>query len=147
MANTGFYSGIEIKGLEEIERKLQGLEERVRRKYARKALVDAANIVRDEARLRVRKAPVPTRAKYGHISEHIETKAWIKAYRANSTVGVDWQTSSYGHLLEFGHRTKTGETRKFPFMRPAFDAKAEEALELLITTLRNAVEKEASNGS
>ena len=148
MANSGYYSGIEIKGLDEINRKLQGLPERVRRKHVRKSLEDAANIVRNEARRRAKKALVPTRPDLGHMADHIESKVWVTLYRANATVGVDWQTHSYGHLVEFGHKLPGGgETKKQPFMRPAFDNKSREALDRLLTDLRDAVEKEASNGS
>lgn len=148
MANAGWYQGIEIKGLDEIERRLQALPEKVRRKHVRKVLGDAANLVRDEARLIVRRAPVPTRPKLGPIAEHIETKVWVNYNRANATVGVDWTTHSYGHLLEFGHKLPGGErTREFAFMKPAFENKADEALNQMLTDLRDAVEKEADNGS
>jgi HK97 gp10 family phage protein len=141
-------SGIEIQGLDEINRKLQSLPEKLRRKYVRESLLAAANIVRDEARRRAKKALVPTRPDLGHMADHIESKVWVTLYRANATVGVDWVTHSYGHLVEFGHKLPGGgETKKQPFMRPAFDNKSREALDRLLTDLRDAVEKEASNGS
>lgn len=139
---------IEIKGLNEINRKLQALPEKIRRKYVRKTLGDAADIVRDEARRKAKRAPVPTRPDLGHMADHIESKVWVGERRANSAVGVDWATHSYGHLLEFGHKLPGGgETKKQPFMRPAFDAKASVALDKMLTELRDAVEKEAGNGS
>jgi len=141
-------SGIEIQGLDEINRKLQALPEKLRRKHVRRSLLSAANIVRDEARRRAKKALVPTRPDLGHMADHIESKAWVTMYKANATVGVDWPGRSYGHLMEFGHKLPGGgETKKQPFMRPAYDTKAETALNQLVTDLRDAVEKEASNGS
>jgi len=140
-------SGIEIQGLDEINRKLQALPEKLRRKHVRKSLLSAANIVRDEARRKAKKAPVPTRPDLGHMADHIETKVWVTLRKANSTVGVDWPGRSYGHLLEFGHKLPGGgETKRQPFMRPAFDSKSDTALNKLVTDLRDAVEKEASNG-
>lgn len=148
MANEGYYGGIEIKGLDEIERRLQALPEKIRRKHIRRVLTDSATIVRDEAKLRARRAPIPTRPELGHLADHIELKVWVTLYRANATVGVDWQTHSYGHLIEFGHKVKGQRmSKKHPFMRPAFDNKAEEALNKMVTDLRDAVEKEAGNGS
>lgn len=144
MANEGYYGGIEIKGLDEIERRLQALPEKIRRKHIRRVLTDSATIVRDEAKLRARRAPIPTRPELGHLADHIELKVWVTLYRANATVGVDWQTHSYGHLIEFGHKVKGQRmSKKYPFMRPAFDSKSDEALDKMITDFRDAVEKEA----
>lgn len=147
---TGYYQGFEIQGLDEIERKLQGLEEAVRRKYIRKALEEGAEHVRAEAARTVKKAEGgPTHPKHGHLANNgVVAKVWVKAQRSNATVGVNWQTHSYGHLIEFGHKLPNGkETIKQPFMRTAYENKKQQALDEILTQLRDAVLKEVANGS
>jgi len=144
--NPGYYSGIEFKGLDEIERKLKLLPEAVKRKYARNAMKTGAEIVRDRAAQLARRAIPTTRPEFGPIADNIVVKMLSRASLIVATVGINWLTHSYGHLIEFGHDTKHGKTKAYPFMRPAFDEKAEAALDKILTDLRDAVEIEVSNG-
>ena len=149
MANRGFYEGIQITGMDDVVKKLQGLESKIVKKHVRKALKAGAGRVQAEAKRIVRRAePGPTRPKYGHLADKgIVIKPLNKAHLSVATVGVNWQTHSYGHLLEFGHKTPRGkETEKLPFMRTAYESEKDKALDDILTTLRDAVEKEISDG-
>lgn len=141
---------IQIKGLDEIEKRLQQLPEKLRRKSIGRALKDGTQLIVDEARIKAQKydaSPV-THPKAGHLSDAIASKVNIFSDKAIARVGVDYTKVKHGHLVEFGtHPHKIGKrkhpgAKKQPFMRPAFDAKGDDSLDSIITDLAKAVEKE-----
>ena len=73
----------------------------------------------------------------------------VGAGKSSGRVGVDHKKVKHGHMVEFGTRPhRVGKfhhpgARKQPFMRPAFDYKGDKALDIMITQLAEAVEKEA----
>ena len=144
------FENLEIKGLDEIERRLQRLPEKLRRKSIKKVMTDSAETIRSEAARRCRKNPKgPTWPKTGHLADAVAQKVSVKAEKSTAKIGIDYSKAHHGHLVEFGHRIvvhkkDTGKrTRKFPFMRPAFDSKGDEALDTLLDGLKKAVEAEA----
>lgn len=151
---------VDIKGLAEIERRLRELPEKVRRKHVRKSLKDATEIVRSDAQ---RRAPREDMTMdmwdyiYGvdtgpHLKDNITSKVTVGANGASGKVGIDYKKVHHGHLVEFGTKPhRIGKfshpgAKKHPFMRPAFDARGDEAVEVITTQLRDAVEKEAQYG-
>jgi HK97 gp10 family phage protein len=147
---------IKITGLDEIEKRLQQLPEKLRRKAIRQALKDGTEIVRAEAAM---KAPRrrPGRGWMGfverddgpHLRDNITSKVSVTNKGATGRVGVDYKKVKHGHLVEFGTKPhRIGKlhhpgARKQPFMRPAFDGKGDEAVNTIITQLAQAVEREA----
>jgi HK97 gp10 family phage protein len=155
---------VEVKGLDEIEKRLQALPEKLRRKAIRQALTDGANIIVEQAKAICHKAPEPTHPNAGHLADAINSRITVGERGASARVGIDYKKVKHGHLVEFGTKAHgTGKPRivyipgtgfrrvsgkhpgstKHPFMRPAFDTKGDEAVNRITTDLAKAVEKEA----
>jgi HK97 gp10 family phage protein len=159
-----------IKGLHEIEMRLNALPEKVKRKHLRAAMNEAAEVIRAQAQANVSRiqrkkwikddflffmrAPDSSR----RLRNHVEKKVTIGKLGARARVGLDYKQVHHGHLVEFGTgphnifiKTKNGHyfkihhpgSKKQPFMRPAYDAKAGQATDLLVNRLMAAVEMEA----
>lgn len=176
MPDYSVYQGftVEIKGLDEIEKRLQALPEKIRRKYIRTALKEGSDLILEEARSKVKRSQVMRHPKAGHLADAIVSRISVGMNSASARVGVDYKKVSTGHLVEFGTKphqvglkVKSGPrkgqrriirfsdgtfrfaiseqhpgARKQPFMRPAYDAKGDEALNIMLTMLAQAVEKE-----
>ena len=149
---------IEFKGLDEVEMRLQALPEKVRRKTLRQALTQATEMIRAEAE---RRCPhrKPVRPGSGweafvdrdliHLHEAITSRVSVGKMSAFGRVGIDYKKVRHGHLVEFGTKPhmigklKHPGSDKQPFMRPAFDAKGDEAVRILVDALFQAVMTEA----
>lgn len=153
----------ELTGAAEFDAMLKELGPRVARSVASKALRRAANVIRDEARTR---APVKT----GELKRSIKVKS-RKARKTNErtvSVGVAGKEGPLAHIVEFGAaahpiQARPGkvlanpETREVfgvrvshpgsppqPFLRPAADTKAAEALDVMGRALGEGIEREAA---
>lgn len=133
---------VEIKGLDEIDRRLKALPEKLRRRAIRQALKDGTELVRAEAEKRVK------RSKYApHLYDNIASKISVTAKQAHGIVGISNKVA-HGHLLEFGTKPHmVGEVKhpggeKHPFMRPAYDSHGDAAVEQITSDLAKAVELE-----
>lgn len=146
---------ISIKGLDEIEKRLQALPEKLRRKHLRTALKDPLEMVRQQA---VAQCPQrkPGRGWQAFVSEgdehlrdNITSKISVGKTSAWGRVGVDYTKVRHGHLVEFGTKPhKIGKmqhpgARAHPFMRPAFDKTGSKVLDDILDYLAKAVEREA----
>lgn len=133
----------EIKGLQELQTKLEGLEAKVARKGIRQALRAGANVIRTAM---AANAPKDS----GFLEEHIDIKTRLKSdYLAGSAfIGPNgkivyprkpgWPSRTaalVARWLEFG----TSRMSKKPFMTQAFDTRKEEALEAITEKLRDAL--------
>lgn len=149
MANT---TSVQVRGLDEIERRLQQLPEKLRRRSIKTVLQEGLEIIANEARQRA-----PRRISHGweafvdrgtRLAEAIVTKLSVGAMKATGKVGIDYKKVSHGHLLEFGTKPhKIGKiqhpgNRPRPFMRPALDNKGEDSINHMTSQLAKAVEKE-----
>ncbi len=157
------FFNIDLEGLDRLEKKLQELPEKLRRKSLRQALKAGTNIVKDEAK---RLAPKAGRAIKDdflfflsgpdlpkHLRDHIVSQVTVTGDRAWGRVGIDYRQVRHGHLVEFGtsphpikikinNRTITVNhpgSRKQPFMRPAVENKGEEAVNTMANMLFDAV--------
>lgn len=137
----------EVKGLKELEAALDALPANVERNVARGALRAGANVLRDEAR---RLAPV----KSGLLQKFIRVvqrrgapgRLMVNVVAGGSGAGKPW----YARFLEYGTAPHRIEAKKggalfigghfvkgldhpgaapHPFMRPALDTKAKDAVE------------------
>jgi HK97 gp10 family phage protein len=146
--------------LKELERNLQRLPEKIRKKHVKAILSEAAELVRAEAARRV-----PTRKRTTgwlksleddprwpdnhRLKNNITKKVSVTSRRARAWVGIDYTKVGHGHLVEFGHKLiirgqSRGRVKPHPFMRPAIDAKSAEVLSIITDGLRRAVEREAN---
>lgn len=137
----------EIKGLRELDAGLAELPAAVRGKTLEAALMRAAKPILDEARSR---APVRQggakrigKGSKGRLPGFLRAslrRARKRASDASATVQIGpHRRAFYGMFQEFG----TSRQAARPFLRPAFDAKAQEALKLLRDALSAEIVKAA----
>lgn len=146
-------SSIKIHGLDEIERRLQKLPEKLRRKSLKEVLQKGLDLVADEARIRaprrgINKGWEAFIDRGTRLADAIVTKVSVTAKAAAGKVGIDTKKARHGHLLEFGTKPhKIGKrqhpgSKPRPFMRPAIDSKGDDSLNTMASKLVKAVEKE-----
>lgn len=131
---------VRVQGLGEIERKLKALVAQVTKPAVlEEALVAGGEVIAEEAR---RLVPVRTGTLRDSIvvaSGDLDASAvTLKHGLAKVQIGPD-ERGFYGHLVEFG----TYRSAAKPFMRPAFDAKKAEAMEIVTEHLSRAFEQAA----
>lgn len=116
---------IKVDGLSELKRKLDKLPEELRRYALNEAAKAGAQPIRDEAARLAPRASSPSHPELGHLADHIAVFEPTKtakgvSVRQGPAAGYYW-----GRYLEFG----TSKMPAQPFMRPAFDANKEAAVE------------------
>lgn len=125
---------MKVEGGDLLARKLQMLAEETAKEHMREATLAGAELVRVEAE---RLAPRRT----GTLANDIHAVV-AKQTKARVTVRVGpGKKGWYGHLVESGHAIvvkgqKVGDVPPKPFLRPAFDAKLEEAEQAAVDELR-----------
>lgn len=143
---------VEVEGLAEVMRRLGEFPQTVTRKALPKAARAAAKMLVDEAKKR---APVLTLTDPGRKipphppgflrdSIHISRNRWKKpgvvvSYSARTT-----RNAFYGDFFEFGFHHTGGKWIQHPFMRPALDARAQDAINIFVAELTKAVDKVGS---
>ena len=124
---------VHISGASQINSVLRRLPDRVQKQELQKSLRAGGNIIRDAAQAL---APVDT----GEGRDSIK----VTAVRGNSAkmvrLVVNTGKAFYLNFIEFGTR----HMRARPFMRPAFDETAGQALQKIGHTLGKGVEKQAA---
>lgn len=149
---------VEIKGLADLHRALQELPAKVEANVLRGGLRAAGKVIQEEAMARV---PVAS----GDLRDSIRVSARLQKKRGKveATVKAGSKKAWYAHLVEFGtaaHFIKPknrkslffawlakevvnhpGAKRK-PYMRPAFDGKAQSALQAMADYIRARLPKE-----
>jgi len=124
-----------IEGAKEMERLLHNLGPQVANKLGMSSLRAAAKPIVQEAR---RLVPKDT----GDLGRSITTKA-DRQRSGNDTrelkIGFKPPVSARAHFVEFG----TSKMAAKPFMRPALDSKAKEALDAMGKVLGVGIEREA----
>lgn len=133
-----------ISGMAELAKTLGGLAANVQRNALRKAVSSGAAIIRNEARAI---APVDTgemrrdvqmkreRTADSQIATYaVYVRSGKKSRLAGKARGVE-RDSFYWRFVEFG----TSKMAARPFMRPAFEAKKNEAAEMIRDTLRQRI--------
>ena len=150
-------SEIEVTGLAGLQALLDELPARVEGNVVRGGLRAAAKVVEAEAK---RLCPV---GKSGDLRESIRVSLRSKHGRISATVKAGNARAFYAHMVEFGtarHWIKPKNrkslfvagllreavdhpgAKKEPFMRPAIDGKANEAIDAMAAYLRERIPKE-----
>ncbi|HIH5871648.1 TPA: HK97-gp10 family putative phage morphogenesis protein [Proteus mirabilis] len=151
---------IKISGLPEIQRKMQDVARKVRKRSARKAMNAGASTLKKEIKNRVPilKEEVPHRRK-GTIKRNIrsktkvrrngqiKTRIWVKSLPGKKITAFKQATGKnaalnpndpfYWWFVEFG----TSKMPAQPFMRPGFEAKKETTAKVIVQTLKEEIEK------
>ena len=134
-----------VTGFAELRRALEELPDQIARKTLRKAVSSAAALVRDEAKSR---APVDT----GEMRRDIMVKkgrgdrfkavyeVFVRSGKKSRLAGKRrnvQRDSFYWRFVEFG----TSKMAARPFMRPAFEAKKDAAIDMVRDTIREGLPK------
>jgi len=126
-----------IEGAKEMERVLDLLGPQIARSLGQAAARAGAKIIVEEAK---RLVPVQT----GDLKESIVIKALPNRARGEDQAGVligfEKPTSRIAHLVEFG----TSNSAAQPFMRPAMDGKAPDALDAMGKSMAAGIKREAN---
>lgn len=155
---------VKVQGLKELGKKMQDLGRKTSNRIAAKAMRQGGIIVRDTARA---KAPVlaqnvPHR-KRGTLKKAITTRTKIrKGGKTETIIWVKKPTSGqisrfkgksgrsgaynpndpfYWRFVEFG----TSKMAARPFLRPAFEQSKQQAANVIISTLKTEIHKEANS--
>ena len=131
---------LDEKAMQRIRAELLGMTDKSVKSLQRKMWMKALEPIRTEAQYRAKKR---TGLLAANIEIQNETVNWSK-----SVTGKVVSTKPHSHLVEFGHRiighkpnktNKGKRTKAFPFMRPAFEAKAEDAVSVAVDHLQKAL--------
>ncbi len=125
---------MKVEGGDLLARKLQMLAEETAREHMREATLAGAELVRAEAE---RLAPRRTGTLASNIQKEVRKQTKV---RVEVRVGPG-KEAWYGRFVEEGHAIvvngqKVGDAPPTPFLRPAFDAKLEEAEQAAVDELR-----------
>jgi len=125
---------MKVEGGDKLARKLQMLAEEVAREHMRECALAGAEVIRAEIETT---APRKTGTLAGDIQKEVkkQTKSRVDVHIGPGKKG--W----YGRLVEDGHAIvvagkKVGDVPPHPFMRPAFDAKTDEAYDAFAAELK-----------
>lgn len=149
-----------IDGLKALDDALKELPRAVAQRETTGALFAGAQVVRKEviARAPVSNAPDP---KYGHLKDNIVVRRIKLLYDGAAAVGVGTGKAFWARWVEFGRAAVKIRRRKIlsdgkeiygtelaavparPFMRPAMDAGAPRALEVVAKRLKAGIERQA----
>ena len=149
-----------IKGLSELSAALKELPQRIARNALRQSVARGASLIRDEAKAR---APVSSEAQPGHPLPGTLRRAIVirhdakrsgptsqtyvvavrqgKKYRNQGKKGNRSQDAYYWRWVEFG----TVKMSARPFLRPAFEAKKQEAVQAITEYLAQRIAQEAAS--
>lgn len=119
-----------VEGGDKLARKLQMMAEETARKHMRECALEGAEVIRKEVEaLAPRKTGTLAKNIYKEVEK--QTKARVAVHIGPGKKG--W----YGALVEEGH-PKEGKkvAQPHPFIRPAFDAKTDEAEKVFENELR-----------
>lgn len=137
-------SDFEIKGLDELKRKLANVSNEIVKKSGRTAVRKAANVIRKDAIARAKAFDDPSTPIAIHklITTRFNSKESRRTGDISFKVGVRGGAGSkndayYWRFLEFG----TEKMAARPFMRPAMENSTEKVTETLVTEFDKAIDK------
>ena len=122
---------VHIDGLTELLDKFTALDTKAAKGSLRKALKAGGKVFKDEV---IARTPVKT----GQLRDDIIAASTIDANQGTGTCSIGPTIHSfYGEFQELG----TSKQPARPFMRPAFDAKADDAIDAFVTVLNEAIDE------
>ncbi|MAO57789.1 MAG: hypothetical protein CL549_15755 [Alcanivorax sp.] len=135
---------LDFLGLADLEKELELLTKAEEARQLRSAARAGAGVIRDEARRRVKK-------RTGKLQRNIVSDTAKVTSRTRATAGVkvreegkasDPNNAFYWKFIEFG----TARHPAAPFMRPAYDAKEDEAARAAIAKALENIDKVLARG-
>jgi HK97 gp10 family phage protein len=158
--------GIHVEGIEELQSKLDDLDQKIKTKIVRKALKAGGAIVKAAIEERAPERPdLPstTALPPGWMKQDVKSsfRGKTKSGNPGQIIGPGPATSHAAHLVEYGHRmvrggksrldkksgkykgdgTETGFVPEHPFIRPAFESVQAEVTEVVSQELITGIEE------
>jgi HK97 gp10 family phage protein len=130
-----------VLGLSELKQVLERLPQNVQRKVLSGAVRRGANSIRKDVLTRVPVGKEEPHPKYGRLKDNIRVIRMKGATRTEARFSVTIGRAYWGKFLEWGTSRQTAT----PFMRPAFDEKADQALQGVAETMAKGVLREVNN--
>ena len=122
---------VKVEGLTELLEKFTALDERVAKRALRKALRAGGKVFKDAI---IARTPVKT----GQLRDDIIAATSVNASEGTGTTSAGpTKHSYYGEFEEFG----TSHQPAKPFIRPAFDAAGDDALEAFVSVITEEVDE------
>lgn len=147
----GYSDALKITGLVELQTKLTAFGDKVVNVVTQKALLDGARIIQKEVIKNARDINnvvdhnlkidgVYERLEAGNLAKNIRIRRMKKTEKGTKTaqVYVKLKRAWYAKFVE-GRENGTSRQVASPFMRPAFEAKKEEAIEKFRTSIEEAI--------
>lgn len=150
-------SDVQITGLPELQRFLDQLPAKLEANIVRSALRQGANVLRDEAKQNVpvqsgalrNSLKVSTRLRQGVASASVRTKVfyarWIEYGTKAHAIAAKDGALSFGGL--FAKSVHHPGVHARPFLRPALDARAQDAVIAVAEQIKKRLTKEGLNAS
>lgn len=135
---------VEVQGLSDLLANLQRLAPALARKLERRALKKALEPMKRAAE---QNAPL---GETGNLKKSFKLRSRGKRLFVSADLYTDPADAPHSHLVEFGHlavkrgllgiRRVVGHVPPHPYLRPAFEAKADEAIEIFADEVGAALE-------
>ena len=135
-----------IEGGKELQAALSRLSPKLQSGVTRAAVRAGAQVIRKEAKLNVKSRAFESGVLYDSIDVVPRKKKRTHRFTSASVAtraGKKWQSKGkdawYAHIIEYGSKQRPAT----PFLRPALDTKAGEAIKAMATKIANYIEKAA----
>lgn len=147
-----------IQGGAELQKLLDSLAPNIERNILRSALRQGANVIRDEAKKNVsdrtgelsKSIKVKTRSRRGNVTAQVVTDKYYARFVEYGTESHFIKSKDVKSLFFAGIARQVVEhpgAKPHPFMRPAIDAKQNEAIRAVGEQIRKRLEKVGVQGS
>lgn len=129
-----------MDGMSEVQKALKQLPEKLQDRALKNAMAAGMRVIRDEAKRLVPVGPGPTHLKdMIVVSRTVQRGGKRRTLKGEVVLGIRDEGRYYAHLVELGASHMDPQ----PFMRPALDNKAKEALRVVGPKLGKEIEKQA----
>ena len=129
-----------ITGVEAVNKALEQLPQKLQDRAVKNAMAAGARVIRNEARRLVPVGPGPTHLRdMIVVSRTVQRGGKRRSVKGGVVLGIRDEGRYYASIVEFG----SSRTSPQPYMRPALDNKAQEALDVIGPKLGKEIEKQA----
>jgi len=128
---------MEVKGLDELERQLTALGEKVATKVLRDAGREALKVVQEDMK---QHAGFDEMSTGEHMRDSIKIRSSTRKARGNTVVTLRVGPSKQHHMKALAQELGTVKQVAAPFIRPALDYNVQKVLRVLTVEIRNGIQ-------
>ncbi len=128
---------MEVKGLDELERQLTALGEKVTTKVLRDAGREALKVVQEDMK---QHAGFDETSTGEHMRDSIKIRSSTRKARGNTVVTLRVGPSKKHHMKVLAQEVGTVKQVAAPFIRPALDYNVQTVLRVLTVEIRNGIQ-------